>query len=456
MAITLDSIYKPMNDFFLDHFKADLQSPVFFRFAKIHSVISDSDFHDSIFPDQYSSALAREKFSDMVNSVPIEDSDGQHIFFTQNNIDETYHDQWLSPSIPFIPQGINEIEKEGIVNSFNSIKADACNIWENIYLVTINGIMMKYRPSLASPESWYDKNKDELWSSCSLHVKETAPIEYFKPKHARTKSIVASALKPDKSQLWKLRIDDEQLEMALTNLMSSFEDDPTALQSDAMRIKDIDPSIRVKIPTTNRLTVAADRILSSAISGNMESVITPGLFGYTTKPVFNPIIGANMDLIGPSVRDRFHKSYWGLGIKNRIFVGQHVKSIAPTKPVNTSSCTIRFKYIIVSIDRPWLKTSFINDKRWFIPNTAKGQLTNKNNLGVNMSILPIGFVAIKDLNIEANWSETDIETSKIATDFGPFDISSEIKDNKLSHEGMQVIGWLLQRMPALPPNDPPQ
>jgi hypothetical protein len=87
---------------------------------------------------------------------------------------------------------------------------------------------------------------------------------------------------------------------------------------------------------------------------------------------------------------------------------------------------------------------------------TKGQLTTDDNSGGNIPVLPIAFVAIKELSIEANWSETDIEISKNATDFGPFEVDSQIINNKLSHEGIQIIGWLLQKMPDLPPNDPPQ
>jgi hypothetical protein len=75
---------------------------------------------------------------------------------------------------------------------------------------------------------------------------------------------------------------------------------------------------------------------------------------------------------------------------------------------------------------------------------------------MNLTALPIGFIAIRNLSIEANWSKVDIEASKNATDFGPFEVSTEIINNKLSHEGIQVLAYQLQRMVELPPNDPPQ
>jgi hypothetical protein len=56
----------------------------------------------------------------------------------------------------------------------------------------------------------------------------------------------------------------------------------------------------------------------------------------------------------------------------------------------------------------------------------------------------------------ANWYE-DVANASIATDFGPFKVTAGIVNNelKLSHPGLQIIGWVLQKMPDLPPNDPP-
>ena len=73
-----------------------------------------------------------------------------------------------------------------------------------------------------------------------------------------------------------------------------------------------------------------------------------------------------------------------------------------------------------------------------------------------ISSLPIGFVVVKNLSIEANWSDLDKKLSGEITDFGPFAVRSEIINNKLSFDGIQIIGWLLQQLPDLPPNNPPQ
>src|SRR5262249_15621190 len=50
MALSLESIYKPLNDFFLNRFGTTPDSPVCFRFDKINSDLSDADCIDPQLP----------------------------------------------------------------------------------------------------------------------------------------------------------------------------------------------------------------------------------------------------------------------------------------------------------------------------------------------------------------------------------------------------------------------
>jgi hypothetical protein len=95
--------------------------------------------------------------------------------------------------------------------------------------------------------------------------------------------------------------------------------------------------------------------------------------------------------------------------------------------------------------------AFTNDKSWCIPEVAKGQVSASGPPG-NLCLLPIAFVAIRNLEIEANWSAQDVANGAAATDFGPFKVTSTIENNKLRHEGLQVLGWMLEKLPDLPPN----
>ena len=87
-----------------------------------------------------------------------------------------------------------------------------------------------------------------------------------------------------------------------------------------------------------------------------------------------------------------------------------------------------------------------------MPGIAKGEATAPGP--GNLPLLPVSFLAIKNLVVEADWGDADIAISQKVTDFGPFKVGAKIENNKLSHAGLQIVGWMLQRMPALPPRDP--
>jgi hypothetical protein len=420
MALSIDSIYKPLNDFFLNHFQTDEDNPVFFRFCKLGNVIQDDQPVDA--------NQARESFSNLVNNIPVENSDGQNILFTQNNIDETYHDRLLGPSIPFIPSDSSDDVKTSIINTFSGIKAAALRDWDNIKLESSSGLMMEYWPSLATPDNWYDKTKDDQWTPYSFHTEETtAPPSTDAPKF----------------QIWKMRLSDDQLIQALPVLNTAQPVKPTVLVN-----PNVMKTITLKTAMAPKAVIAQPATRATAVTTLARPAIA------TAQPV-SPLPGevATMDPARFPVHQNFHNAFWGLDVKNRVLVSQYIKTQAPTQPVNSNSFSISFKYCVITIDRPWLKTSFINDTNWFIPNTKKGALTGTDDTGGNISEMPIAFIAVKDLNIEANWSNTDIEIAKNATDFGPFLVDSQIVNNKLSHAGIQIIGWMLQKMPDLPPND---
>lgn len=425
MPLSLDTIHQPLNDFFINKFKTDAGSRVFFRFDKFGSVISDDDFIDPNHPESgYLPALAKEKFSDLVNQIPVDEADGLNIHFSEiNQIDEFYFYHLLNPSSPFFPEGIDDQSKETIMNSFNEMKADAKKLWQNIVLESSTGLILDYKPCLATPESWYDKARDELWTRHLFQASETtgAPVD-----------------NSPKFQLWKLKIDDAAIQKVLPS-DESQPADPVSLYKNVLSVKTIPQAMFIAHTKSNEIiqptkpTLAAGSL--SKLNINIAHELSPAVSVKSFAVHTNYLQQLNM-----------------LDIRKRMLVNKYLADNAPTQPVKTSSISISFDYCIVGIDRPWILTAFINDKSWFIPITAKGQLTTSGGL----TAMPIGFVAIKNLNIEStNWSAEDIAISKDATDFGPFKVSSEILSSKISHAGIQIIAWLLEKMPDLPPNNSP-
>lgn len=443
MALSLDSIYKPVNDFFLNRFKTEEGSPIFFKFDKFGSVISDKDFIDPRTPEAgYSPALAKEKFSDIVNSVPIEDSDGQNIYFSQNNIDHTYHDQWLGPSIPFVTQDADDTTRNSIIDSFNSIKAEALRMWDSIKLESSTGIMFDFKPALATPENWYDSKDPNIWTHHLFQASETVttPVD-----------------NSPKFKLWRLKVDDATLQKVLPveNIESTT---PTELHHKVLMFKANFGSTPLPTAAATAGTLFRMGPQVRDLRSNPSEPVTVRDHRVTTLPNVE-VRDHRTDTAGPHTsinRLNLAQKISSLDLRKRQVIINHIKENAPTQPVTTTSITISFEFCLVSINRPWFHDSFINNKSWFIPGMAQGQLTVHDTTGGTITALPIGFLAIKNLIIEANWTDQDIAISKDATDFGPFEVTFDSTTNKLTHEGIQIIGWILQKMPDLPPNNPPQ
>ncbi len=422
MGLSLDAIYAPLNSFFSDHFETDPGSSVAFRFDKFGSVVSDQDFVDPNHPGLgYLPGLAREKFSDLVNHIPIDSADGLNIVLSQDLIDETYYYRLLTPAAPYVPNSADAQTRDSVVSSFGAIKTAANNLWLSIRAESTGLLGEQYRPSLATPENWYDKSKSELWTTQSFQVSEpSSPPDPDKP--------------PD--QLWRLKLNSATMQ----SLLRVDDAQPAPAVQVLRRVVDVPADPR---PMTVMRSMVVRPVVSIA-----EQLVSPAI-SVAGQPASSPAAPSDF-----AFHDACLQQYLMLDVGKRLLVSQYVGANAQTQPAQTNSISISFDYCLVRVRRPWYLDAFINDKSWVIPSATKGQLTSSGATG-NLPLMPIGFVAIRNLSIEANWTAADTATAADATDFGPFKVSRGIANNKLSHEGLQIIGWLLQKMPDLPPNDSP-
>jgi len=121
----------------------------------------------------------------------------------------------------------------------------------------------------------------------------------------------------------------------------------------------------------------------------------------------------------------------------------------PTQ-ASVSEVEIDFDFCLVSIERPWLLTAFLDYRRWILPGHASGELSL--NDGTGLPALPVALVAVKALRIEADWTPPDVSALEQSVQFGPFNFDSRIVDGAIWHHGIQIVGWLLRHLPQLPPS----
>src|SRR6266849_9160709 len=109
MTLSLDSIYRPFNEFFSHKFAADDGAPVTFRFARLPWPFADSNFLIPLSPDSGPSpAIAQELLSTVVDGVTRLDADGRTVGLGPSRLSELYNDEILGPAIPFVPAEVTD------------------------------------------------------------------------------------------------------------------------------------------------------------------------------------------------------------------------------------------------------------------------------------------------------------------------------------------------------------
>ena len=143
-----------------------------------------------------------------------------------------------------------------------------------------------------------------------------------------------------------------------------------------------------------------------------------------------------------------------------------------SRPIDqsTKDIQISFRCCRVNFNRPWLLKSLLEITGWTLPGQSIGSLSNgtlQDNNGT-FPLLPIGFIAIRDLKIRANWGQVDRDiaakavASENAIGFGPFALSGHYAESGKGYQssfdgvtitspGLQILGWLNLLIPCAPP-----
>jgi nucleoid-associated protein YgaU len=412
MPVDLGDLYTPISEFFLTKFGTGAGAPVAFRFDKFGSLLTDADFVDENHPERgLQQALAVEKFSDLVNRVPTDSGDGANIILSQAAIDDIYYFQMLAPSVPAVPSSADDATRTSLTDSFNAIKAEAMRTWDRLTLQSSSGLMLNFKPSVAQPENWYDPGASQAWTNQTFHIEG---------------STSAPSL-----PLLRLRPQNEVL-------INKLELKPNVMLNRTQLLAAI--AAPAVAPPADPAPVASPELtMRAATSVNLVRRV--------------PIDDGPQD--GPEPGEDLHglimSQLRSLPFDERVIVNQRIREVAPQAPVTTSSVSISFDYCLVNIQRPWWMDAFINSGTWYVPGVPGGRVTSGDRPGT-IAWLPVGFVAIRNLPISAQWSAEDSANLGMATDFGPFQVEAS-GGQTLAHPGLQVVAWLLQRLPALPPAD---
>jgi hypothetical protein len=153
--------------------------------------------------------------------------------------------------------------------------------------------------------------------------------------------------------------------------------------------------------------------------------------------------------------------------------------------IKTNNMEIAFKYCTVDIKRPWLDTSLLNLKNWFLMGDYKKACISNGTMGqelpqnaIEPTFLPsivTSLILIKDLSIKwdnwkADWdSHSETTSASASVGWGPFAVhgsyshhdqqrnfSADSEGESLTVPGIQLIGYVSTINPSAPAVDSSQ
>jgi hypothetical protein len=138
---------------------------------------------------------------------------------------------------------------------------------------------------------------------------------------------------------------------------------------------------------------------------------------------------------------------------------QQLATLSTPKSVTSKSMELSFDYCLVTAIRPWMDTAFLTSKTWYIPGSKAGDVASGAGDGNKpLEVIPVAAIVVKNLTIKADWSQDDLSVVNSFTKFGPFSlVGREFHSDTatLNCAGMQIVGWVFEPMPMLPPNSDP-
>lgn len=136
--------------------------------------------------------------------------------------------------------------------------------------------------------------------------------------------------------------------------------------------------------------------------------------------------------------------------------GNGIAGAVPIDPA-TSLQSVKFKYLEVVLDRPWLRFDIFSQGGWSISGQNTGYLSSGNandNPGV-MPLVTTSLLVGVSVELEAQWSAKDQQVLERAqqaggqASVGPFVVNRDTNESPQS-SGLHVIGWVSQLVPFAP------
>jgi hypothetical protein len=293
----------------------------------------------------------------------------------------------------------------------------------------------EYRPALPIPPDWPLPSGDAAWASYNYTTEQKTSITA--PSPPPTPGV------PRPNVLWRWRIAPPALMGSVksvaavaTSIPPPPPPAPSAAVVDRVAVLHT-PFVRAQ---PARATVAAPLHLATAARAMMD-------VGLAERSELPP---RPMPIKAPPII-----------IRSQVLQAQLQEVRAQSQPqaVTSTSMELSFRYCLVTARRPWISGAFLTARNWFIPRIRAGEIASGTGLGQgSFEVMPTAALCVRDLTIKAAWSAEERAVLPAMTKFGPFSLVGSKLDaasTSLICPGTQIVGWVMEPMPKLPPNSDP-
>jgi hypothetical protein len=301
---------------------------------------------------------------------------------------------------------------------------------------------VEYHPAIPVPDNWPLPSGDSAWSHYSGKTEAKASVTAPPP--------VASPAVPRPLPNWRWRVATPELRAAVSSVdtvSATITPRPGPVVTAALP-----PKVALLRPTMP----GAARTPAAALSAGPVRTVGPA----PAMRAAPPTLAREALVVAPPVATAPQRATAQV-IRSRLLLEkmQAVQQQSQPQAVTSSAIELSFSYCMVTAKRPWVSSGFLTARNWFIPRMRAGEIASGTGQGPgSFEVMPTAALCVRDLTIAAAWSAEERAVLPAITKFGPFSLIGSKLDaaaTSLTCKGMQIVAWVMEPMPMLPPNGDP-
>ena len=481
--MSIENLMQNVFDYFLSLYHQSSGTPVgnsILAFQPIGTHITPNMFKLKPTDTAFSANLAVEQFSSLTNVVPQISADTfQRTFKT---VEQSY-DFLLEGSFPSPNGDVADL------TVFSNFKAQAKKSFDEMQVGSMLKPLTKFHLAYATPIDWYDTSSDANWTAYSSES-STSESQTHAMKADWRWQVLSAELAPI---LLHPEVVDRISTVDAVDLKDSLKDvlvHPDTSQIDTSNVV-LKPELEARLGSVLKIDLSSSmgRVLTAELPVSRLSVAPMSAASMSVAPMAEAVslmdvgrginISSRVIMVRPT--DPIHRLPVDLVPIDGVPIEQppQTEKLSPISSPVVQTARLRelvkqsteqtvvskdlklsFKYCLVQVDRPWISQTYLETKQWYLPSHKSGSFSTgafSDNDEAVFPVIPNSLILIKDLQI-TSWDEVETDVIERSLGFGPFSFIGRTVDRNtkiLTSAGVQVIGWVSQVMPLLPPDSDP-